>query len=438
MVSAAGALLSHPRRFAHGFPSAAGFAAAGQRRAIIPIVNEQDPLEERQPLPPRPAKDLQKYFSGEWPEARGVGGGESGGLAQGICQQRPLVQELFARPVPPAAPRRIRLVDRPHGALRRAAPGAAARLHAAGADAGGLSGCVAAVEDTAELLDTPVIIEGYTPPLRSALERPQGHARPRRDRGQPRIRRTPWDEMVRHTKTLYEEARQSRLGTEKFMLDGRHTGTGGGNHIVIGGPTPADSPLLRRPDLLRSLVAYWQNHPSLSFLFSGLFIGPTSQSPRVDEARNDSLYELEVAFRELGRQIANHPPASPSLPSTGKEARRIPPWLADRLFRNLLIDATGNTHRAEFCIDKLYPPESASGRLGLLEMRAFEMPPHARMSLAQQLLLRTLIARFWHRPYTNDLVRWGTDIHDRWMLPHFVWGDFADVIEDLQRQRLSR
>ncbi|MET7402024.1 transglutaminase family protein [Dactylosporangium sp. NPDC005572] len=356
-----------------------------------PEVADRDPFEPRPPLPARPL---------------GYTGGEPDG------PQGPDAPPAAVLPAE-GAPRTALAVELRGGLVHVFLPPLTHLEHAVEV--------LAAVEAAARETGTPVVLEGYPLPgdhrLRAVSVTP--------DPGVLEVNLPPaasWDELVTLTHQLYSEARLARLGTEKFDLDGTHTGTGGGNHVTLGGATPADSPLLRRADLLRSMLAFWQHHPSLSYVFSGRFIGPTSQAPRVDEARPESLYELQIAFGELDRL------AGPDVP----ERSRPGPWLVDRLFRHLLTDLTGNTHRAEFCIDKLYSPDSTRGRLGLLELRAFEMPPHPQMALVQALLIRALVARFWATPYRADPVRWGTDLHDRFMLPASAAADLTDVLTDLR------
>lgn len=366
-----------------------------------PEVVEADPMRELAPLPPTPAQ-RQPFLTRPAADLNGPSG-QAPKTERAAAESRQYVSDVPVRTALTAEPRDGHLC-----VFMPPVPTVEDYLD-----------LLAAIEDSASEMHLPVRIEGYTPPFDLRLN----CIKVTPDPGVIEVNVNParsWAELRDDTELLYEQARLTRLDTEKYQMDGRASGTGGGNHIVVGGATPADSPFLRRPDLLGSVLRYWQNHPSLSYLFSNLFIGPTSQAPRVDEARDDSLYELEIALQEL--------------PARGQEC---PLWLVDRILRHLLTDITGNTHRSEICIDKLYSPDGATGRLGLVEFRSFEMPPHARMSLAQQLLLRALITHFWETPYTRPLQRWGTALHDRFMLPHYVEQDFREVLADLRGAGLA-
>jgi uncharacterized protein (DUF2126 family) len=269
---------------------------------------------------------------------------------------------------------------------------------------------IAAIDRAREATGLAVELEGYGPPpspdrLRFAVTPDPGVL----EVNLPPVATCREATALYHA--MFDAGLAAGLTAERYLLDGRAAGSGGGNHITIGGPVAERSPWLVRPELLASLVTFTQHHPSLSYMFTGMFVGPTSQAPRVDEARHDALYELEIALPRL----FDAPPA----------------WQVDALLRHLLVDVAGSTHRAEISIDKLFDPQTPYGRQGLVELRAFEMPPHPRMLAAQAILVRALVAAFAAAPYRHPLVRWGQELHDRFLLPYHLWHDFEDVLAHL-------
>lgn len=205
------------------------------------------------------------------------------------------------------------------------------------------------------------------------------------------------------------------LKLTKYHLNGSVYGTGGGSHLAFGGPSLEANPFLQEPKRIASILRYWQHHPSLSYLFSGQFVGPGSQAPRVDEGPSHGLYELEVACEGLENSTG----------SVGGEQ-------IDQFFKNLLTDSSGNTHRAELCFDKFHNYAQANGCLGIIELRAFETFPEVSTMSAVALFIRTIFARLMKEPFREELRRWGPQLHDRYFLPTFMWQDLQSICADLK------
>ena len=261
----------------------------------------------------------------------------------------------------------------------------------------------------------PIVLEGYAPPNDGTLTRLNVIADP----GVLEVNLPPAADTAgyaRYVEALYDAAPECGLRSWKYKYTGRKIGTGGGAHILLGGPTAEMSPFFLRPTLLPSFVRFFQHHPSLSYLFTGLFTGPSSQAPRIDESEYEVPYELEIALR--GAE-AMTPPADKAL--------------LDRMLRNLLMDTLGNTHRAEISIDKFWNPFAPNGCLGLVEFRAFEMPPRPAMLMAAVALLRGIGAALLARPFSKPLKRWGPALHDQYAMPHFLRLDMEEVIAFLNR-----
>ena len=271
---------------------------------------------------------------------------------------------------------------------------------------------IAAIEAAAESLQVTVRLEGHEPPADHRLRRFTLDP----DAGVLRLQlpeTASWSEQVALLELAYEEAARLGLAAQRLLADGTRQPPGGGSAVILAGTTAADSPFLQRPHLLRSLIVYWQRHPSLSYFFATRMVGDGGRAPRPDEGRAETSYELGIALERIAPDA------------------RLPPWFPDRILRHLLADPAGDMRRAEWRVDELYDPARASRRLGRVTLRAFETAAHAQLAALQSLLVMALVARFVRVPDGRELVPWGAALHGRFLLPQPLWQDLDEVLREL-------
>lgn len=275
------------------------------------------------------------------------------------------------------------------------------------------------IEDTLAAFDLKqCVLGGYAPPTEPGIFTVGFASDPGVIEVNLAVCRT-WNDYARQLEELYAAADAAGLCARKYHFNGRDTGTGGGAHLVFGGPVGDTSPFFLHPGFLPSVIRYFQHHPALSYTFTGAYLGPSSQAPRIDESTFEALYELEIAC-------------------AGAEQFGTPYNLAlfDLMFRDLLMDRSGNTHRAEISVDKLWNPFAGNGRLGLVEFRAFETHPEAAALSLTGLFLRAILARLAADPFRAPFVRWAGELHDRFFLPSFLWEDLCAICADLRAHGL--
>lgn len=287
-------------------------------------------------------------------------------------------------------------------------------------DAESFAELLSAVERTALRLSSPPLsIEGYPPPDAPGWESLSLIPDP----GVIEVNLPPaddWESLEKTVSALYEAAAHCGLQGTRRLPSGEIVPTGGGAHLVLGGASLEENPFLLNPSLLPGFLRFIQHHPSLSYLFSGRFTGPSSQAPRIDESFFEVPYELEIALRAIEGMAA---PA---------DAAAI-----DSILRNLLLDLHGNTHKAEVSVDKFFNPFIPNGRLGLVEFRAIEMSPDAPTFLSIHALWRALAASLATRPFREPVRDWQGALHDRFLLPSFLERDLQEVLTYLEQDGFS-